>query len=171
MDVTTLLVDALSRIPGAVGEAIEDLDVDALGWRPAPDANPIGWLVWHLTRVQDAQIAPLAGVEEIWTRDGWADRFDVPAGTSTHGYGWTPEQVGQLQVRSVKLLLDHLAVVNARCRELVAAFSPADLDRVVDESWSPPVTAGVRLVSVVDDVAQHTGQVGYVRGLYDQRER
>ena len=41
----------------------------------------------------------------------------------------------------------------------------ADLDRVVDERWDPPVTLGVRLVSVVNDDAQHLGQAAYVRGL------
>jgi hypothetical protein len=43
--------------------------------------------------------------------------------------------------------------------------TPADLDRVVDKRWDPPVTLGVRLVSVVDDDAQHVGQAAYVRGL------
>ena len=40
-----------------------------------------------------------------------------------------------------------------------------ELDRVVDRRWDPPVTAGVRLVSVVGDCLQHLGQAAYVRGL------
>ncbi len=55
--------------------------------------------------------------------------------------------------------------MHARTAEFVAGLSAADLDRVVDESWDPPVTLGVRLVSVVDDDAQHAGQAAYVRGL------
>jgi hypothetical protein len=40
-----------------------------------------------------------------------------------------------------------------------------DLDRIVDERWDPPVSLGVRLVSVIDDDAQHAGQAAYLRGL------
>lgn len=167
MDTTDLLVDALSRMPGHVRPAVEDLDPDALAWRPAAGANPVGWLVWHLTRVQDAQIAPLLDVEELWTRDGWADRFELPDGANQHGYGWNDDQVGALQPPSAEVLLDHLDAVNARCCELIGGLSDEDLARVVDPSYDPPVTVGVRLVSVIDDAAQHTGQVGYVRGLWD----
>jgi hypothetical protein len=167
VDAIDLLDDALSRVPEAVRDAVEDLDDGDLRWRPGPQANPIGWLVWHLTRVEDAQIAPLFDVDEVWIRDGWVDRFGVPAGASSHGYGWTADQVVSLEVPAADVLLDHLDAVNARCRELIAGASAADLDRVIDDSYDPPVTAGVRLVSVVDDAAQHAGQVGYVRGLLD----
>jgi hypothetical protein len=167
VDVADLLDDALSRVPDVVREAVGGLSDDDLRWRPGPQANPIGWLVWHLTRVQDAQIAPLFDVEEVWTGDGWADRFGVPAGASTHGYGWTAEQVDALELPPVGVLLDHLDAVTARCRELIAGVSADHLDRVIDDSYDPAVTVGVRLVSVIDDAAQHAGQVGYVRGLLD----
>ena len=47
----------------------------------------------------------------------------------------------------------------------LATVTPEDLDRIVDERWDPPVTLGVRLVSVVSDDLQHAGQAAYVRGL------
>jgi hypothetical protein len=169
VDATALLDDALSRIPEVVRGAIEDLDDDALRWRPAPDANPLGWLVFHLTRGQDAQIAPLLDEEQLWTRDGWSERFEIPDGANDHGYGWDRAEVDALVVPSAAVLCDHLDAVSARCRELVAGLSAADLDRVIDDRYDPPVTVGARLVSVVDDAAQHAGQVGYVRGLLDAR--
>jgi hypothetical protein len=167
VDVTDMLDDALSRLPDLVRDAVADLADEDLAWSPAAGANSIGWLVWHLTRVQDAQIAPVVDAEQLWTRDGWADRFGIPDGANDHGYGWSTDQVTALRVPSVDVLLDHLDAVNARCRELVAGLSADDLDRVIDESYDPPVTVGTRLVSVIDDAAQHAGQVGYVRGLLD----
>lgn len=169
MDVTDLLDDALSRLPDLVRGAVADLEDADLAWSPAPGANPIGWLVWHLTRVQDAQIAPLVDAEQLWTRDGWVDRFGVPDGANDHGYGWSSDQVAGFEVGSARVLLDHLDAVNARCRDLVAGLSADDLDRVIDDSYDPPVTVGARLISVIDDAAQHAGQVGYVRGLLDTR--
>jgi len=47
-------------------------------------------------------------------------------------------------------------------------LAPGDLDRVVDRRWDPPVTLGVRLVSVADDSLQHLGQAAYIRGLLDR---
>jgi hypothetical protein len=167
VDVTDLLNDALSRVPEAVQEAVADLDADALTWRPARDANHISWLVWHLTREQDAQVAPLVGAEPLWTRDGWDARFSLPEGANDHGYGWTSAQVGAFEPPSAEVLLDHLDAVSAYCRQLVAGLSSEDLDRVIDDAWDPPVTLGARLVSVVDDASQHAGQVGYARGLLD----
>jgi hypothetical protein len=167
VDANALLDDAFSRIPDAVRRAVEDLDADAFRWRPTDDANPLGWLVWHLTRGQDAQVADLCDVEPLWTADGWDERFTLPEGANDHGYGWSTAQVASLEVPDAEVLLAHLDAVSARCRELIAGLSADDLDRVIDASWDPPVTVGARLVSVVDDAAQHAGQVGYVRGLLD----
>jgi Protein of unknown function (DUF664) len=55
--------------------------------------------------------------------------------------------------------------VDARTREMLEHITPEDLERVVDRRWDPPVTLGVRLVSVADDCLQHAGQAAYVRGL------
>jgi hypothetical protein len=35
----------------------------------------------------------------------------------------------------------------------------------VDSSWDPPVTLGVRLISVISDDLQHIGQAQYLKGL------
>jgi hypothetical protein len=161
-----LLEDAFGRIPGVVRGAIEGLPPAALGWQPAPGANPIGWVVWHLTRVQDDRVAELAGTTQVWA-DGWAARFGLPAGATDTGYGHTPEQVAALRPEGVGVLLDYLAAVTDGTRRFLATIGDDDLDRVVDTSWDPPVTMGVRLVSVLDDDLQHAGQVAYLRGLYD----
>lgn len=169
VDANALLDDAFSRIPDAVRGALDGLDADALRWRPADGANPLGWLVWHLTRGQDAQVADACDAEPVWTADGWDARFTLPEGANDHGYGWSEDQVDRLEVPDAEVLVAHLDAVSARCRELLAGLSATDLDRVIDPDYDPPVTVGARLVSVVDDAAQHAGQVGYVRGLLDAR--
>ncbi len=68
---------------------------------------------------------------------------------------------------SADLLADYLGAVHGRTVEYVAGLTEADLDSVVDERWDPPVTLGVRLVSVVGDDLQHLGQAAYVRGLLE----
>jgi Protein of unknown function (DUF664) len=167
MDVSELMTDALGRVPDLVHGAVDGLSDDDLAWRPDPEANSIAWLVWHLTRIEDDHVAGVAGTGQVWD-DGWADRFGLPLPAGDDGYGHTPEQVGQVRV-SADLLGGYYDAVSARTAAYVAGLTPDDLDVVVDERWDPPVTLGVRLVSVVNEVNQHVGQASYLRGLLERR--
>jgi uncharacterized protein DUF664 len=168
MDVAELLVDAFGRVREVVHEALAGLDEDALAYRPDTDANSIAWLVWHLTRVQDDHIAHVAGSEQVWTADGWDARFALPFEPSAIGYGHTTDEVAMVRA-GAQLLHDYYEAVHDRTVEYVRGLAPADLDRVVDRRWDPPVTLGVRLVSVVSDDLQHAGQAAYLRGIVERR--
>lgn len=171
MDVSAVLSDALGRAAEQVRSVVEGLEAEGLAWQPDPDANSIGWLVWHLTRVEDDHIAAVAGGEQLWTTGGWAERFRLPYALTDTGYGHDSEQVGLLGRAAVSadLLAGYHAAVAAASREYVESLRAGDLDRVVDEDWDPPVTLGVRLVSVVAEVNQHVGQAAYVKGLLERR--
>ena len=138
-----------------------------LTWRADADANSIAWLVWHLTRIQDDHVADVAGVEQQWLADGWYDRFGLPFGPEAHGYGQTSDEVGQVDV-DAELLGGYFDAVDAATTRYVTGLRADDLDRIVDERWDPPVTLGVRLVSVVDDDIAHAGQAAFVRGLAER---
>jgi hypothetical protein len=160
-----LLTDAFGRIRELVVGLTDGATTDLLTYRPAPEANPIGWLIWHLTRVQDSHIAELAGGRERWAADGWVDRFDLDLPASASGYGATTEEVAALDGTSAELLEGyHRAVHDATVTYLETLDGDA-LRRVVDRSWDPPVTASARLVSVIGDRLQHLGQAAYLRGL------
>jgi uncharacterized damage-inducible protein DinB len=159
-----LLLYAYEQIQEHLRSAVEGLSPEQLAYRPTPDANSIAWLAWHLVRIQDSHIAEVAGTEQVWTADGWVDRFGLPFAPSATGYGFTPDQMGKVRVESADLLLDYSRAVHTRTAEFVRGLTDDDLDRIVDERWDPPVTLGVRLVSVLDDDLQHVGQAAYVRG-------
>jgi hypothetical protein len=163
-----VLTDALQRVADGVPRVVHGLSDDDLGWRPGPEANPIGWLVWHLLRVQDDHVAEVADTEQVWTAQGFADRFDLPFEPGATGFGQGSEEVGRVRV-SAGLLVEYAEAVHRRSLDFLSGLEEGDLDRVVDERWDPPVTLGVRLVSVIDDDAQHLGQAAYVRGLLASR--
>jgi Protein of unknown function (DUF664) len=159
-----LLTDAFQRVLQTSTEAVDGLSVEQLAHRPEPDANPIGWLVWHLARVQDDHVADVAGTEQVWTAQGFADRFDLPFDVAATGFGQSDDEVGQVRANA-GLLAEYLRAVHEQTTSYVATLTPGDLDRVVDTRWDPPVTLGARLVSVVADDLQHAGQAAYIRGL------
>jgi uncharacterized damage-inducible protein DinB len=165
MDVAALLREVYDRIPPLVRTAVEGLDADRLAEAPAPGANTVGWLVWHLTRVEDDHIADVAGAQQLWATEDWPARFGLPADPSDIGYGHTAEQVAAVRPASAELLTGYHDAVHERTVAFLGGLSSADLDRVVDTRWDPPVTLGVRLVSIADDALQHAGQAAYVRGL------
>jgi hypothetical protein len=165
VDVAALLLELYGRIPPLARGAVGGLDPHALIERPSSDANPVGWLVWHAARVQDHHVSELLETAQIWTAGGWAGRFGLGPDPQNTGYGHDADEVAAVRPESAAALVDYGNAVDARTRGLLAGLEPGELDRVVDRRWDPPVTLGVRLVSVADDSLQHLGQAGYVRGL------
>jgi uncharacterized damage-inducible protein DinB len=168
VEIGDLLAELYGRIPGEIRTAVDGLDADELAARPAPAANSLGWLVWHLTRVQDHHVAELLGEEQVWVRDGWAERFGLEPDPHDTGYGHGPDQVATIRPDGPDMLVDYYDAVAARTTAFLRRLTAVDLDRVVDRRWDPPVTLGVRLVSIADDDIQHAGQAAYVRGLLER---
>jgi uncharacterized damage-inducible protein DinB len=164
MNEAELLVDAIGRVRESVHSAVEGLSDEQLAYRIDGRSNSIAWLVWHLSRVQDDHVAEVAGTEQVWTSAGWYDRFGLPFDPSEHGYGHSSDAVAAVRVPA-ELLIGYHDAVHDRSVEYLRTLSGADLDRVVDERWDPPVTLGVRLVSLINDDTQHVGQASFVRGL------
>lgn len=159
-----LLRDSFTRLIEHVDALTDDLTDEVCFFRPTPEANSICWLIWHSARIQDAQLAQITGIDQVWFGGGWVDRFALDLPRDAHGYGHTPEEVGKVRA-SADLLAGYYHAVHKMTLEYIAGITPGELARIVDESWTPPVTASVRLVSIVDDCAQHLGQAAYVRGI------
>jgi uncharacterized damage-inducible protein DinB len=162
-----LLIDAFGRVREVVYDAVMGLTPQQLAFRPGPDTNSIAWLVWHLTRIQDDHIAGVTQAEQVWTAGAWAPRFGLKAGSLDTGYGHSPRQVAAIHVESGELLTAYYDAVHERTIRFVTVLTDADLPRIVDDSWDPPVTLAVRLVSVISDDLQHAGQAMYLRGMIE----
>jgi hypothetical protein len=163
-----LLVDAFGRVRGVVRRVVGDLTPEQLAFRVDPEANSVAWLVWHLTRIQDDHVADVARTEQVWTSQGWVERFGLPFDPRDTGYGHRPADVAAVRV-SGELLVGYHDAVHRQTVRYVEGLVDADLGRVVDRSWDPPVTLGVRLVSVIADDLQHAGQAAFVRGVLQRR--
>ena len=159
-----LLIDGFGRIREIVHDVLDGLTQDDIDFRAGGSANSIGWLIWHLTRIQDDHIAGAGDLDQVWLAQGWAERCGLPLDPADTGYGHSSDQVA-----AVSLSRDLLAGYHdATCEQtisFVTGLTDADMSTIVDRRWDPPVTMGVRLVSVLADDLQHAGQAAYVKGL------
>ena len=161
-----LMVDAYGRIIEIMERVLDGLSEEDLNWQPRPDSNSIGWLAWHLTRVQDDHIASLMGEEQLWVKGGWHARFDRAADVKDMGFGHTPEDLAAFKSPGVDTLLGYHRAVLARSQAFFPTLSQADLDRELNEPWFQPLpTVGVRIISLLGDNLEHAGQMAYIRGL------
>lgn len=166
--IRSLLLDGFARIDEQVASAAAGLDPDDARWRPDRDANPVGWLLWHLTRVMDDHVAELAGVEQAWTAQGFADALALPYPVAAVGYGQSSDEVGDFRADPAEILAYHRATQEL-VRAHLAGLTASGLGRIVDENWDPPVTEAVRIMSVLGDATAHIGQAQYVLGLLERR--
>ncbi|MFC2035884.1 DUF664 domain-containing protein [Chloroflexota bacterium] len=166
MDWQDLLANGYDRVLEILERTHKGLTEGDLKWQPRAGTNSIGWLTWHLTRVQDDHISSLMGEEQLWIKDEWHAKFNRPPHSTDRGFGHTSEQVAAFESPDVEILLEYYRVVLERSKRYFLALSDVDLDRQLDEpQYQPLPTVGVRLISVLADNLQHAGQAAYVRGL------
>lgn len=169
MDIAALLIELYDRIPPLVVEALEGLDPGQLNWRPGPDASSIGWLAWHIGRVQDAQIAAITGEAQVWVHGTWARQVGLDPDPTNTGYGHTSAQVASVKPEGAGELVGYLDAVQSVTVAFLRTVTADDLDRIVDTRWDPPVSLGMRLVSIADDCLQHAGQAAFISGILLRR--
>ena len=137
--------DIIPRVPGAI-DACDEL----------PDADAAQRRRWNPEILEQPQ---------LWEADDWAGRFGLTPEPGNTGYGHALTDVVGVRPESADALVEYLAAVDQRTRDFLGKLAASELDRIVDRNWDPPVTLGVRLVSIADDCLQHAGQANYVRGL------
>ncbi|WFP15570.1 mycothiol transferase [Citricoccus muralis] len=172
MDAITVLSDLAARPLQAMDYFWDELEPARINDHPGGHPNSIAWLLWHSARETDAQIAPLSDTSEVWTAQGFAQRFDFDGqdlGALDMGYGQNPAAAEAITVPATQegksLLREYLEAVYQHLGKWIQTLDASELDRVVDHHYDPPATLGVRVISVIDDAVQHVGQAAYIAGM------
>ena len=169
MNSSDLLMDAFGRAPELVHDVLDGLTPDQLTARLDSQANSIAWLVWHLSRIEDDHVAEVAEQPQVWSEGGWARRWRLPFEVADTGFGHTAREVAAV-TGDAKMLRGYFDAVHEMTMRFVRTLTDASLDRIVDDRWDPPVTLGVRLVSVAGHNFEQAGQAAYVRGILERKE-
>ena len=166
MECHKLIMDGYDRILQALEHALSGLTEDDLNEQPHPDCYSIGWLAWHLTRLQDDYIADLMGEDQLWAKDMWYTKFNRAPDLEDIGLSHTAEDIAAFRSVNVDTLLEYHRAVLHRTKQYIATLSMDDLARELNEPWfHTPPTVAVRLMTVMSDSLQHVGQIAYVRDL------
>ena len=163
MTLSQFIESALAAEQALLLEAVQDLSPEELSWQPAPDANPMGWMLWHTFRVEDMWIHFfIQSQPELWERDGWHERFGLP--TRDNGFGHTPEQVAGFPALDLAELLRYGEAVRAGTLNYLRGLADEDFDHVPRER-RPNLTVGTVFRQLLAEFYQHQGQIAYLKGL------
>ena len=157
------IADALDKENGFLLEALEGLTPEEAAWQPAPDANSIGWILWHMVRVEDMWIQFFAQFQpELWESDGWHEKFGLP--TRDNGFGHTTEQVNNFPRLDLAEFLEYRAAVRQSTLAYLNTLTPEDMETVPRER-RPEMSLGAMFRQIIGEMYQHVGHIAYLRGL------
>ena len=163
MKVNDLIALSLEESTGYVSGALKGLSPAELAWRPKPHSNCIAFIMWHLTRGEDFWInGILLGEKQLYEADGWYKKFGTAPQDS--GFGYDVAKLDAWPVPSLSLLQDYAAAVRAKTLAYLKTLKAADLDQPRDFRFRKGTT-GWALSHVVNELAEHSGQIGYIRGV------
>ncbi|MFC2038257.1 DinB family protein [Chloroflexota bacterium] len=151
-----------TRISEVLETALDGLNEQEINMQPLPECNSIGWMAWHLTRVQDRFISMLSGNEQVWLTGKWYEKFGRDANPGEVGFGHTPEDLAGFKAPNAKVLLDYHLATLEETRKYASTLTSEELDRDIEDSRAPKVA--LRLTAFISDNFQHAGQIAYLRG-------
>ena len=163
MRIGEFIEKSLAESNGYVNEAIKGLSTDQLAFRPQRHSNSIAFLLWHLARVEDLWINRiLLGGKEIYELGGWYKKFGTPAQDS--GFGYDVKTLDAWPIPKLELLRAYAAAVREKTKVYINALNTKKMDESKDFGWSRG-TIGSALSHLITEVGEHTGQIGYIRGI------
>ena len=167
MEATQLVLTALEGSYSTIRRATDDLSDANLYHLPTPDSNSIAWLIWHLSRWKDRCSALFADEPQVWVSQGWAGKLGMEAEAA--GLRDTPEQVAAFKPNR-ELLFGYAEAAQNASMKRMSGVTSEDLEREFEYPGPGSQQPGsVVLARMLSDFMQHTGQVGYIRGMITGR--
>jgi hypothetical protein len=163
MELAEALVKSLKQSQGYLNRALDGLTQEEAAWRPAPESNSIAFILWHITRIEDFYfVRVIKRQTELYESEGWREKLGTPANES--GYGYAVEQLRAWPVPNLEILRGYFDSVRKRTRALLNEI-PAEKLSELARPERPPDTVGDIMCRITTDIALHTGQIAYLRGV------
>ena len=169
MEVKELIKAGFENVRRTVDRTLDGMTQEELAWHSRPDANSIGLILLHMARSEDTFVNIRVQTKpSIWESGKWYQKLNKDINdTSSH---YTVEQVAAFVVPEVKDWRAYSDTVHKQTMEYLKDLTPENLDRKVDLPPGPvrlpfEPTVGMMLMFTVMHMAQHAGEISYIRGL------
>lgn len=139
-----------------------------LAWRPAAQGNAIGFLAWHMARVEDMWVQRVfQGKQQLWQSDGWSGKLGMDAYARDNGYGFDEAKLAGFQPPHLDQLLAYMDAVRQNTLAFLDAWNPAGAPVQAVIPWDKSTTMPIEKfwAQILWELNQHGGQIAYVRGL------
>ena len=166
MEVKGFALDALNDAQAALMQAVDGLSQEELMWQPQPGANHIAFILWHVLRVEDWYFQYMfQRVPQVWESEKWHEKLNLPDDPRVTGYGYTAEQIASFPPVQLQDLLAYGEAVRARTVDYLRNVDPTRFDEMLKSSIFGETSVGDRIGHLLCELAQHVGQIAYLRGL------
>jgi len=172
MEVKDFALEALNEAQTALMQAVDGLSQDELMWQPKPGANHIAFILWHNLRVEDLFFQYMfQRVPQVWESEKWHEKLNLPDDPRITGFGYTAEQVDSFPSVQLRDLLACGEAVRARTVDYLRNLDPARFDEIVKSRIFGEVSIGYLISHLLCEMAQHVGQIAYLRGLVKGQDK
>ncbi len=166
MDLRDFILDMLDRMQGAVTAAVDGLTHDELRWRPGPDANSIGFILWHQVRCEEVIVQSMIQRKpQVWELEKWHEKLNLPENPMDVGYGYTAEQIASFPVPELSDLLAYSNAVRSQTVECLKSMTSDKFSEVLQTPFFGEITIAKLFGHLLSEVTLHIGQIAYLRGL------
>ena len=128
MDTITFIRDSVDQVQLRLMGTCDGLTQEQVEWRPAPYANNIGFILWHVARGEDRMIGQLSGAGvDLWESEGWYKRFGQPVEMPDPG-----DRMGlrSLAIPSLDTLIGYLGASHKKTSGYLATLSVNSLAEI-----------------------------------------
>jgi hypothetical protein len=163
MTVLEYVQASITELHGAMIGDVKDLSREQLTWKPAPKANPIGFLFWHLMRTEDNMINNLQGLPSVWETGKWYEKLGLDV--KAQGTGFTEPDVDKVAALPIADVIAYAERVGQRTADYLKSIDERRLD-VAPNPARPNWTIGMMLRNfIVSHGWWHLGEIRYIKGL------
>ena len=94
MNVIQFIQTTVNGLHQAIVNDVKGLTPAQLKYKPAPKANPVGFLFWHAVRIEDNNIAAMQKKATVWEEDQWYSKLGLDA--KAFGTGFAESDVDKI---------------------------------------------------------------------------
>ncbi|MBI4303325.1 MAG: DinB family protein [Chloroflexi bacterium] len=163
MTVVEFIQRSINELNNTIIDDVKELTPAQLQWKPAPRANPIGFIFWHFMRSQDVFIAGLRGKPSVWESEKWFEKLGMDA--TAQGTGFQEPDVSKVALLPLSETMAYAGRVALSTEDYLRSLTDARLEDITDPARPRRTTAIVLRSFIIAHGWWHIGEIRYVKGM------